>query len=81
MIRWLPGSGHDAFSTMEREVWTNAVEIVAGGGGRAARRRATRQARRELRRGDYFSARIWFRTAKAIEFLSSPKPPRHMSLH
>jgi hypothetical protein len=81
MTRWLPGSGYDAFSTMEREVWTNAVEVIAKGDPRAARSRATRRGRRELRRGDYFTARIWFRSAKAIEWLSSPKPPKFMSLH
>lgn len=75
------GSGYDAFSSIDREVWTKATEVIARGGALSARRRATRQARRELRRGDYFTARTWFRTARAIEWLSSPKPPRDMCLH
>lgn len=75
------GLGYDVFSTIAREVWVEATRIVAEGDGIAVRRRATRRGFREARRGDYFAARASLRAAKAIEWISSPTPPRHMQIH
>jgi hypothetical protein len=75
-----PSPGYDAYTVIGREVWVSAADMIAGSNAPAARRRARRHAHREALRGDYFSARTWFRTAKAIEWLSSLKRPRHMRL-
>ncbi len=71
----------EVLSAIERRIWDDAVLIVAAGNARLARRRVTRSAFSAARRGDYFTARNCFRTAKAIEWLSSHTAPRYMSLH
>lgn len=81
MSRRPPDPGYDVFSTIAREMWLDATKITAEGDGLAARRRATRRGFLEARRGDYFTARACFRAAKALEWLSSPKPPKYMRLH
>ena len=78
-IRFAPG--YDVYSEIGREVWISAALILAESEAPAARRRAMRCAHREARRGDYFAARSWLYTAKAIEWLSSAKQPRHIRLH